>query len=130
MPIQTNWVIISGPPCSGKTAIINEFHKLGYKVCNEVARDWIDERRAKGLDTSVDYLTSRSCQDEIIYREMSMQQAQNPSDFVVFDFDIIGTFSYYKLHHLSIEPALNEEIQRHLTEYRYQQVFLLGATLT
>ena len=40
---QTNWCVITGAPCSGKTAVIYELKQGGYKVIHEVARAYIDE---------------------------------------------------------------------------------------
>ena len=45
---QTNWHVITGAPCSGKTAVISELEHLGYPVVHEVARAYIDERLQHG----------------------------------------------------------------------------------
>ena len=35
---QTNWHVITGAPCSGKTGVIRELGQLGHLVVHEVAR--------------------------------------------------------------------------------------------
>jgi len=46
---QTNWHIITGAPCSGKTTVINEIERRGIRVIHEVARAYIDRQLGKGL---------------------------------------------------------------------------------
>jgi len=49
---STNWHVITGAPCSGKTTVIRKLEKLGYRVVHEVARAYIDAEinRGKSLD--------------------------------------------------------------------------------
>ena len=46
---QTNWHVITGAPCSGKTAAISEIERRGIRVVHEVARSYIDQQLNKGL---------------------------------------------------------------------------------
>ena len=48
---KTNpYFIITGPPSSGKTTIINELVRRGYKCQNEVARKVIKENTINNID--------------------------------------------------------------------------------
>jgi predicted ATPase len=44
---KTNWYVITGAPCSGKTSVIRELEKRGYRVVHEVARAYIEGKRAE-----------------------------------------------------------------------------------
>jgi predicted ATPase len=44
----TNWYVITGAPSSGKTSVICDLEKLGYRVVHEVARAYLDEQLQKG----------------------------------------------------------------------------------
>ena len=43
---NTQWYVITGPPCSGKTTLIDKLEALGYPVVHEVAR-WVIEGNIK-----------------------------------------------------------------------------------
>jgi len=45
---QTNWHVITGAPCSGKTTIIDLLSKKGYKIVPEVGRMYVEEEISKG----------------------------------------------------------------------------------
>jgi len=45
---QTNWHVITGAPCSGKTSVICELERLGHPVVHEAARAYIDKELEKG----------------------------------------------------------------------------------
>ena len=45
---MNNWYVITGAPCSGKTTILNELKKRGYRVYYEMARIYIDQELKKG----------------------------------------------------------------------------------
>ena len=45
---RTNWYVITGAPCSGKTSVINAFEQQGFLVVHEVARAYIDEELQQG----------------------------------------------------------------------------------
>jgi len=45
---RTNWYVITGAPCFGKTAVICKLEQLGYQVVHEVARSYIDKELNKG----------------------------------------------------------------------------------
>jgi predicted ATPase len=43
-----SWHVITGPPCSGKTTLIEELRRDGHEVVDEVARSLIDEELREG----------------------------------------------------------------------------------
>jgi len=46
---QTNWVVLTGVTCSGKTSLIKLFAKNGFKSKEEIARIYIAEMLNKGI---------------------------------------------------------------------------------
>ena len=46
--VQTNWHVIAGAPCSGKTTLIDQLADKGFRTVPEIARVYIDRERAKG----------------------------------------------------------------------------------
>ena len=48
-PIRlTRWNVITGAPCSGKTSVINELARKGFRVVPEAARAYLDDELKKG----------------------------------------------------------------------------------
>ena len=46
--LKTNWNVITGGPCTGKTTVINLLSERGYKTTIEHARHYIDTQKIKG----------------------------------------------------------------------------------
>jgi predicted ATPase len=46
--VQTNWHVITGAPCSGKTTLIGQLADKGFRTVPEVARQYIEREMAKG----------------------------------------------------------------------------------
>jgi predicted ATPase len=46
---STNWFIITGPPCSGKTTLINELSNLGYAINPDISREYLENKVKKGI---------------------------------------------------------------------------------
>jgi predicted ATPase len=43
---ETNWYVVTGAPSSGKTTLVRELEKLGYRVVHEVGTGeaWVQSR--------------------------------------------------------------------------------------
>ena len=46
--IQTEWIVFTGAPCSGKTTILEALTDKGYKVVYEADREFLAEKRKRG----------------------------------------------------------------------------------
>ena len=46
--VNTNWYVITGAPCSGKTTLIDNLADLGYNTVPEAGRKYIENELAKG----------------------------------------------------------------------------------
>lgn len=89
--------VITGPPGSGKTPILNEMAAMGYAVVPEPAREIIAERRAVGIARIYDH-------DPRLFWELMLSRAE--SDFeaakaiaspVLFDRGIPDLIGYAEL---------------------------------
>jgi hypothetical protein len=45
---KTEWIVITGAPCSGKTSVVSSLELRGYRVVHEAARAYIDELLTSG----------------------------------------------------------------------------------
>ena len=71
---QTNWHVITGAPCSGKTAVIRELEQLGYPVVHEVARAYIDERLQNGETIARIKTDILSFERHILYNNIAIER--------------------------------------------------------
>jgi predicted ATPase len=46
--VQTNWRVITGAPCSGKTTLIDQLADAGFRTVPEIGRMYVEREMAKG----------------------------------------------------------------------------------
>jgi predicted ATPase len=46
--VQTNWHVITGAPCSGKTTLIDQLADRGFRTVPETGRQYIEREMARG----------------------------------------------------------------------------------
>jgi len=112
---QTNWHVITGAPCSGKTAVIRELEQLGYPVVHEVARAYIDERLQNGETIAQDVL---SFEHHILYKKIAIEQSLLKEETVFLDRAVPDSIGYYILE--GLDP--NDPIQKSRL-WRYKNIF-------
>lgn len=115
---QTNWHVITGAPCSGKTAVIRELEKFGYPVVHEVARAYIDERLNTG--ESIDRIKADILlfEHHILYKKIAIEQSLSKEETVFLDRAVPDSIGYYILE--GLDP--NDPIQKSKL-WRYKNIF-------
>lgn len=118
--IQTNWHVVTGAPCAGKTAVIDELARRGYRVLPEAARAYIDQQIALGLSLANIKSIPMDFERHILMLKVAAESAL-PIDHLVFlDRAIPDSIAYYRVEGLDpAEPAI------HSGRFRYKTVFLL-----
>ena len=46
--VQTNWHVVTGAPCSGKTTLIDQLTNKGFRTVPEIGRQYFERELAKG----------------------------------------------------------------------------------
>ncbi|MEJ2659057.1 MAG: ATP-binding protein [Desulfobacterales bacterium] len=115
---QTNWQVITGAPCSGKTAVIQELEQLGYPVVHEVARAYIDERLKTGETITGIKSDILSFERHILYKKIEIEQALPKNETVFLDRAVPDSIGYYMQEGLN--PA--DPIQKSKF-WRYEHIF-------
>lgn len=120
---QTNWHVITGAPCSGKTAVIHELEQLGYPVVHEVARAYIDERLRHG-ETIVQIKSDiLSFERHILYNKIAIEQALSKDKTIFLDRAVPDSIGYYMLEGLYPEdPIQKSRLFRYKTIFFFERI--------
>ena len=110
---ETNWVVVTGPPSSGKTSIIKMLAMHGFIRCPEVARELIVEGLNKNKCPQVE-----TFQREILAITCRREHLLSVKELIFFDRGIPDSIAYFKYNNLAIAPAFKASLFR-----RYNLIF-------
>jgi predicted ATPase len=115
----TRWFVITGSPCCGKTTVIRELERRGYKCSPEVARLHIESQLANGLTIAEMRKDEMAFQRSLIASKVSLEEGLNPNEIVFMDRAMPDSMSYFKLK--GFEPS---EIMQLSLRFRYAGILL------
>ena len=116
---QTNWHVITGAPCSGKTAVIGRLEQMGVAVVHEVARALIDAELEKGRTIEQIKANESAFEESILTRKIKIESSLDTAAVIFLDRAIPDSIAYYRF--LSLDAAEPEEKSR---LFRYKNIFL------
>ena len=118
--IATNWHVITGAPCSGKTTVIHELEFRGYPVIHEVARAYIEARLAAGLSLSQIRGDELAFEHRLLEEKVAIEKKLEPRDTIFFDRAIPDSIAYFRLSGFDpLEPVAQSR------RWRYRKIYLL-----
>lgn len=120
MVIETNWYVITGGPCSGKTKTIECLAFLGYKVVPECARIFIDNEMSKGKTIEQIRCDEREFQIKIFEMKIDVENRMPVKQVIFFERGIPDSIAYYRLYGQEVSSVINASQKR-----RYKGIFLL-----
>jgi len=118
--IETNWIVITGAPSSGKSSVIDAIEKLGYCVQREVARVLIEELKRAGATLEDICKDQIALQRAIIAREISNEAVRDPQQLTFLDRGMGDRITYDRL--LGLDPS---ETLALASRYRCKAVFIM-----
>jgi predicted ATPase len=119
--VQTNWCVITGASCSGKTTLINLLAIKGFRTVPEAGRKFVERELAKGL-TIDEIREDQAAFTNQVYDIMLDHERGLPSAELHFlDRALPDGFAFYRLAGLNPNQILPDCFQ-----YRYASVFLLN----
>jgi predicted ATPase len=116
---KTNWYVITGAPCSGKTAVIKQLEQRGYAVVHEVARAYIDAKLAQGKSLEQIKADDWAFERHILMAKVKLEAGLARDDIIFLDRAVPDSIAYYKF--CGLDPA--EPLQRS-RRLRYRKIFL------
>lgn len=115
---ETNWHVITGAPCSGKTAVICELERLGHQVVHEVAREYIDERLQHEQTISQIKADILSFESHILQKKIEIERSRLKEETVFLDRAVPDSIGYYILEGLDpYDPIQKSRL------WRYKNIF-------
>jgi len=103
--MKTNWYVITGGPCTGKTSIINQLHKMGYQTTIEHARHYLDTMLSTGQTVEEIRENKRKFQLGILDMQIEQENSISPNDVVFLDRAIPDAMAYYQFLKLDYDRS-------------------------
>lgn len=117
---NTEWVVITGAPSSGKTSVVNVLKSRGYTVQDEVARTYLEDCMAAGKSMSdIRADGGKILQQAILDVKTAREAELDPAEVVFLDRGLPDSMAYFRLAGLDVEAAVQAS-----RKYRYDAVFL------
>jgi len=121
MILKTNWYVITGGPCSGKTTTVNLLGERGYKTTIEHARHYLDTQRITGRTVEEIRKNQEEFQLGILEMQIEQEHSLNPDDMVFLDRAIPDCLAYY--HFCDLPP--HKKLLDILPKIFYKKIFFL-----
>ncbi|MGE0084840.1 MAG: AAA family ATPase, partial [Desulfococcaceae bacterium] len=118
MTRHTNWYVITGAPCSGKTTVICELERMGYRVVHEAARAYIDSQLQKGRSMDNIRGNALEMQQAILCQKLKNEAHLPDTELIFLDRGIPDSIAYYHLSGLNAEEPV-----KHSRAVHYKKIF-------
>jgi predicted ATPase len=115
----TNWQVITGAPCSGKTAVIEELARRGYPVVPETARAIIDAQLKAGRRLEDIRADAHQFENRVFEAKLELESRLPDGQLTFLDRALPDSIAYFELE--GLDPHRPREAGR---RFRYGGVFL------
>jgi len=119
--IQTNWHVITGGPCTGKTTMVDMLASQGYKTTIEHARHYIDTQRENGETVEEIRANKKRFQEGVLDMQIEEEQGLDPQDMVFLDRALPDAKAYYQFLNLKYDKKLQDAMEL----FCYKKIFIL-----
>ncbi len=120
MNSKSNWYVITGGPCSGKSSALSFFEKMGYRIIPEAARILIDEEIAKGKTIEEVRKDEADFQRKVLAMKVKIENKLSREEIIFFDRAVPDSVAYYQTCGLDPKEALSV-----CQKDQYRKVFLM-----
>ena len=115
----TRWNVITGAPSSGKTAVIEQLARRGYRVVPEVARRLIARGLAGGRTLAQIKSDILAFEQAILIEKVRIESKMPVDEVVFFDRAVPDSVAYFELE--GLDPGL---ARAECGRVRYRRIFL------
>lgn len=118
---KTNWYVITGGPCSGKTSVLEILEQRGYKTQPEAARIFFDRELAKGKTIEQIRKDEGKVQQKLLKLKKQIESKLPKDELIFLDRAIPDSVAYYEISGLSPQ---DEELIKLVKASNYKKIFL------
>lgn len=118
--VLTNWHVITGTVCSGKTTLIDLLAGRGFHTVPEVGRKYIEREIAWGRTLNEIRTSEVSFCYVITELTLALERELQPEDVLFLDRAFPDSLAFHRLHRLDPNKILPE-----CFHHRYASVFIL-----
>jgi predicted ATPase len=115
---KTEWIVITGAPCSGKSSVISKLELRGYPVVHEVARSYINELLKSGKSLQEITVDKLAFERTILQRKLAIEAALSENEIIFLDRALPDSIAYFKS--AGLDPSEPLEKSRSI---RYRKIF-------
>jgi predicted ATPase len=119
MVIQTNWCVLTGAPCSGKTTVLTALEARGYKCIPEAARVYIEKELSKRRTLKDIRADEAAFQNKIVAIKKQIESQLPPQEIIFLDRAMPDSISYYRAAGLD-----TAEIMKASKIFHYRNIFI------
>lgn len=119
-PIQTKWVVITGPPSSGKTTLLELFADAGERTSADSTRRLIASVTAEGRDAE-EFRFADDFQPRVLEAMAAAEAELDPGRRAFLEYALPCNIAFHRTEGRELTPGLAEAAMR----YRYSDVFIL-----
>lgn len=118
--VQTNWHVITGAPCSGKTTLIGQLAGKGFQTVLEAGRLYLEQEMAGGQTIHPILEDGAGLQRRIAEMQLRMEGELRAQDVAFLDGAAPSSLAWFRAFGLDPNQILPE-----CFHHRYASVFLL-----
>ena len=118
--VQTNWHVITGAPCSGKTTLIDQLAEKGFQTVPEIARQYFEREMARGRTIEEIRENDAALQRCLIDMQLRFEGGLQAIDVLFLDRAFPDCLTFCRVMGLNPNEILSECFHHH-----YASVWLL-----
>jgi predicted ATPase len=118
--VQTNWHVITGAPCCGKTTLIGQLAGKGFRTVPESARLYIERQMADGRTIHPILDDGAALQRGIVEMQLRVEGGLRAKAVALLDGAVPSSLAWFRAYGLDPNEILPE-----CFHHRYASVFVL-----
>jgi predicted ATPase len=118
--VQTNWHVLTGAPCSGKTTLIDMLAEKGFQTIPQIGRVYVEGEMAKGRTTAAILENAAVTQRCVVEMQVRFERRLHVNEIAFLDSGSPDCLTYCRFMGLNPNTILAE-----CFHHRYASVFKL-----